>query len=316
MSAIHRRVVVIGKNRLAVACLDAIVRAGDDVVLAIADPGDDGTDGWQPSFLAAARRHGLPSAAPPNVNDAAFVEVVRGLAPDFLVSLQAAQILREPLIGSARTAAVNLHLAPLPRYRGVAPIAWAIINGERETGVTLHHIDPGIDSGDIIASTPVAIADDDTGRTVYEKCTDAGIELFERTWPSMRATASVPRTPQDPSVALYYNRHSIDFRARRMRWSTDAHRLADWVRAFIFPPFQYPTITLDDVDFEVTGVTWDREPHRGRPGQILEVSGDRVIVAAPGGRLTLGPLRRGDQDLAADVLGAEGFAPGVVLAQD
>lgn len=307
-------VVVIGKNRLAVGCLEAVVHAGDDVVLAVADPSDDGGDGWQPSFLAAARRLGLPTATPRDVNHGDFVSEVRELAPEFILSFQAAQILKPPLIEASSRATINLHFGPLPRYRGVAPIAWAIINGERSTGVTIHQIDPGIDSGDILASADVAIAKDDTGRSLYDKCTEAGIVLFARSWSELRSGQAIGH-PQPASDALYYNRHSIDFTARRIDWSWDAERLANWVRAFIFPPFQFPALVLGEAEYDVTSVEQDRAAHRGRPGQVLEVEGDRLLVGVPGGRLGLGPLMRGGLALDASELAARGFVRGVVLPQ-
>lgn len=306
-----RRVVVIGKNRLAVECLDVVIEAGDEVALAVADAGDDGTDGWQPSFRGAAERHGLPLAAPADVNDPAFVARIDAEEPDFVLSFQAAQILRRPLIATGRVATLNLHFGPLPRYRGVAPIAWAVINGEAATGVTIHRINPGIDSGEIVRSAAVPIDDADTGRTVYDKCTGAGIALFREAWPELR-TGAIESHPQDPGAALYYNRHSIDFSRRRVSWHADARSIADWMRAFIFPPFQFPLIAVDGTEHEVAGVTWDRAPHRGRPGEILEVDGTRIVVGAPGGRLTLGPLRREGTDLDADGVAA-GFSVGAVL---
>ncbi len=305
-------VVVIGKNRLAVGCLEAVVHAGDEVVLAVADPSDDGSDGWQPSFLAAARRLGLPTSTPPDVNHGDFVSEVRQLSPEFILSFQAAQILKPALIEASSKATMNLHFGLLPRYRGVAPIAWAIINGEQSTGVTLHHIDPGIDSGEVVASAEVAIGRDDTGRSLYDKCTEAGIVLFSHAWSKLRA-GQISGQPQAESDALYYNRHSIDFTARRINWSWDAERLANWIRAFIFPPFQFPSLVLGDGEYDVTSVEQDREAHRGRPGQVLEVEGDRILVGVPGGRLRLGPLVRGGLALEGSALTARGFVRGAVL---
>ena len=306
-----RRVVVIGKNRLAVECLDVVLAAGDEVILAVADAGDDGNDGWQPSFRGAVERRSLPVAAPVDLNDPAFVARVDSEQPDFVLSFQAAQILRRPLIATGRVATLNLHFGPLPRYRGVAPIAWAVINGETATGVTIHRINPGIDSGEIVRSAEVPIDVADTGRTLYDKCTEAGIGLFRDAWPDLR-NGSFESHPQDPGAALYYNRHSIDFSRRRVSWRADAGSIANWMRAFIFPPFQYPLIAHDGTEHEVAGVAWDREPHRGRPGEIVGVDGTRIVVGAPGGRITLGPLRRGGAELDAGAV-ATGFVMGAVL---
>ena len=307
-----RRVVVLGKNRLAVECLRALVDAGDEVILAVADPSDDGRDGWQPSFRAAAEHVGVRVVSPPRLNEDTFVDSVEREQPDFLLSFQAGQLLRNRLLATARVAALNLHFGPLPRYRGVAPIAWALINGESTTGVTIHHISAGIDSGDVVASASVPIDREETGRTLYDKCTDAGVLLFRSAWPRIRM-GEVAAEPQAEEEALYYNRYSIDFSRRRIRWNADVAVIANRARAFIFPPFQFPTIGVGDTEFEVTALEWDRRPHAARPGQVLEVQGDSVVVAAPGGRLRIGPLRIGDSQVAGGQLTEAGLVEGSII---
>lgn len=311
----QRRVVILGKNRLAVEGLHTVLDAGDEVPAAVVDTGDDGTDGWQPSFRAAAGRAGIRIEAPANVNDEAFVTEIRSLAPDFILSFQAAQILRRPLIESSAVATLNLHFGPLPRYRGVAPIAWALINGEASTGVTIHHIDPGVDSGPVVRAATVAIEPTDTGRSLYDRCTEAGVELFRAAWPDIRSGATSGH-PQDEGAVLYYNRHSIDFTRRVVDWTDDARTIANWVRAMIFPPFQHPEVALGDTRLEVHGVTWDRGMHAGRRGEILQVQDGVLVVAAPGGRLMLGPLHHEGQPVGDEWLQSRNFSRGSVLATD
>jgi methionyl-tRNA formyltransferase len=284
-------VVVIGRTRLAVAALDTLARAGDEITAVIVDHDDDGTDGWQPSLRGAAERLGLNVLDPPNVNDPGFVEGVAALAADHLLSFQAGPILRAPLIATARIAALNLHYGPLPRYRGVAPIGWAIINGEAAHGVTLHHIDPGVDSGPLVRSLAVPIDPTDTGRSLYDRCVAAGVELFATAWPEIRLLDEVPGTPQNPVTALYYNRWAIDFRQRRVRWDDDCERIANRMRAFIFPPFQYPEVALGERVFEVSAMAWDRQPHRGHPGEVIALDDGHPVIGAPGGRITFREVR-------------------------
>ncbi len=172
-----------------------------------------GRHGWQPSFRADASAAGVPILQPDDLNAQEVIDEVRATNPDFLVSFQAGQILRRALLSVPVLGAWNLHFGSLPRYRGVAPIAWAIINGERSTGVTLHRIDPGVDSGAILATAEVPIEREDTGRSLYDKCTDAGIRLFGEWWPRLR-TGAVETRAQESDDVLYYNRHSIDFSLR------------------------------------------------------------------------------------------------------
>ncbi len=307
---IRRRIVVLGKNALAVECLRTILSAGDDVVLALADPSDDGEDGWQPSFRRFAATTSVPVRAVANINDPEFVAEIAALRPDFLLSFQAAQLLKAPLLETPAMSALNLHFGPLPRYRGVAPIAWALINGEAATGVTLHHIRVGVDDGPVISSKSVPIHPEDTGRTVYDRCAQSGIELFRETWPQVRRETPAG-VPQPQSEALYYNRYSIDFSQRSVSWQRDCEAIANWIRAFIFPPFQFPVINVGRSQLEVSSVRWDRLPHRGRPGEILATSEDSMIVAAPGGRLK---LRLRDADVDPSRLARLGVSVGAVLS--
>jgi len=307
-----RRVAVIGRTRLAVECLEVLLHSGDEVVAVIADPDDSGIDGWQPSLSHAASVRGLRVVQPANVNEPAVVAELAAMRPDFLFSFQASSILRGPLIGVASVAALNLHFGRLPRYRGVAPIAWALINGESESAVTLHHIERGVDSGPIVAARIVPINAEQTGRALYDACVDAGIGLFAEVWPTIRLLDEVPGTPQDESESLYYNRHALDFRARRVPWNLDCEAIANRMRAFIFPPFQHPELFASGQCYEVRAFTWDRQPHAGRPGEILEATEDAVVVAAPGGRILLHELQSGDRRLVGIALSAH-FAPGSVF---
>ena len=303
---------VVGKNRAAVAALETIRTSGDEIACVVVDPGDAGEDGWQPSLRRAAVSSGDRIESPSNLNDPAFIETLRTMDSDLLVSVQAAQIMRRGLLETPRLGAVNLHFGPLPRYRGVAPIAWAIINDEAETGVTLHVMDPGIDSGPILAAAAVPIGRDETARSLYDRCTDAAIDLFAKEWPRIRRGDLVGR-PQD-GASLYYNRHSIDFSRRTIAWQRDARDVANWIRAFIFPPMQLPHVELDGTRIDVGAVTWDREPHAGRPGEVLEVGDGQVVVAAPGGRVSLRELSREGEPMTGPTLADAGVAPGRVLS--
>lgn len=308
------RVVMIGRTRLAVRALEIVLASGDEVATVIPDPTDTGADGWQPSLRGAATRRGVTVLDAANVNDPEVVARVAGMSVDFLLSFQAAPILRAPLIATPRVAALNLHYGPLPRYRGVSPIAWAIMNGETTHGVTLHHIDPGVDSGAIVTGREVAIQPCDTARDLYDRCVDAGIDLFAEVWPRIRGLDRVQGTPQAPEDALYYNRYALDFSDRRIRWNADCATIVNRIRALIFPPFQLPETGIGShTSVDVHGVTWNRAPHRGRPGEILAANDGTLTVGAPGGQIMLGPISGHSGSMSDADLAAAGLVVGAML---
>jgi methionyl-tRNA formyltransferase len=262
--------------------------------------------------VRAARAASIPIEQPRRINDPEVVAAIATRRPEILLSCQYAQILGAAVRAMASIATLNIHFGPLPRYRGVAPIYWAIHNGETETGVTLHHVDAGIDSGDVIAVKPVPIGPADTARDLYQRSTAAGVELLRESWPAIRDD-DLPRHQQDPAQSLYYNRYSVDYDKRRLAWDLDVDAIVNRARALIFPPFQYPEVCVSGQLLEVGTVASDRVDHQGRPGQILAVDDAGMVIAAPGGRIRLADLRSEGRPLDAAALERLEATPGIVL---
>ena len=153
--------------------------------------------------------------------------------PDVVISVLGRHIFTPAEIQQATI--VNLHLAPLPNYRGCNSIAHALLNGDREYGVTLHYVDEGIDTGPIIDIARFTIPPLCTGMRLYELATKAGWDLFAANWP--RILGPVTATPQE-GEGRYYDRHSLEPYMRLADWPEDQH---DTIRrALHFPPFPAP----------------------------------------------------------------------------
>ena len=176
------RCVLAGKNRAAVECLRFLVDE-DAETLVVAAKSDDGIDGWQPSLLKAAREANVEFIQPAKIKDPDTVEAIVAYEPDVLVSVQYDQILGAGLLDSPDFACLNLHFALLPRQQGVAPIAWALLEGDAQAGVTLHRMVLDIDAGDIIAQRSTDIGPRTTGRALYEAVADLASELFVASYP-------------------------------------------------------------------------------------------------------------------------------------
>ncbi|VVC03241.1 Bifunctional polymyxin resistance protein ArnA [Candidatus Burarchaeum australiense] len=284
------KIAVIGNGTIAVECCAHLLGLGENVAFIVGDHKDDGRDGWQKSLAKFARGHDIPFHQPEGINEQKWYDFFAKEAPDFLLSFQYRFIIRRQIIGSARKLAANLHFAPLPRYRGMYPIAWALLNGEKEFGVTIHEIDPGVDSGDIIAQKLFSVEESDTARTLYFKAVEKGAELFREAWPSMRGM-SFRRTQQDPAKALYNPKGSIDFSRNRMDWSLPAEKAFNFARAFIFVPFQLPTMMHEGNELKIVRVR--KADAKGgsrtgaKPGTVLAVSDEGAEVACGSGSLVV-----------------------------
>lgn len=273
------RVILCGKNATAVRALEILVKRGDQV-LVVAVHGDDGRDGWQPSLAAAADRLGAAWVAPRRVNAPDATAQLAAFSPDRLVSIQYDQILRREFFAAIGCPCLNLHFALLPRHRGVAPIAWALLEGDREAGVTLHHMVVDIDGGDVIAQRAVPIAPEDTAREVYDRVCDASVRLFAESHPFPDALLA-QRRAQDARGACYHRQGDFDFSQRRVPWKRPAEELQRWLRAMIFPPMQRPEFTTGRRRLEVVRVAGAiGGPTSAPPGTVVAASDAGLEVAA------------------------------------
>jgi methionyl-tRNA formyltransferase len=154
-----------------------------------------------PELLSVRQLPTIPCANP---NRADFVAQVREQQFDLVVVAAFSRILKQPLIGLPRLGCINVHLSMLPRYRGPHPIYWALSQGEARTGVTIHYIDEGIDSGDVILQRAVEIRPGDTEARLHARATAAAADLLPQAV-RLIAAGTAPRIPQDESQASYFS---------------------------------------------------------------------------------------------------------------
>lgn len=229
-------------------CLAELLAAGFDVIGVFCRAADRTERDDIPSVYTAARRAGLHVFAATDPADPAFLEEARRLAPDLLLSVQYDRILKPPLLAIPRHGSYNLHFGPLPRLRGCFPTKWAILEDE-PGGVTFHCIDPGIDTGDVIARTIVPLAPDETDQTLYGKLVEAGKALFVEQLGWMRSLTPPPALPQDATEASYHPKR-IPYDGV-IDWSRDAVWIERFIRAFTFPPHPAAKATLDGREVQI-----------------------------------------------------------------
>jgi len=226
------RSIVFAYQDIGYVCLRELLRAGADVAAVITHEDDANEEIWFRSVARLAGDHGIPVFAPIDVNDDTWVDRLRAYAPDFLFSFYYRKLLGRRLLELPKLGALNLHGSLLPKYRGRAPVNWAILHGERQTGVTLHYMIEKPDRGDIVAQQAVTIADEDTAHTVYGKLGEAAAQLLRETYPLL-CSGRAARLPQDQSQASYFGgRRPED---GRIDWSQPARRIYNLIRSVTHP---------------------------------------------------------------------------------
>jgi methionyl-tRNA formyltransferase len=273
------RVVVFGYHDVGVACLEALLEQRANVLLVVTHVDDPAEQIWFGSVARAATLHGIPVRTPEDPNTPALVDEVRRLRPDLMFSFYYRRLLGRALLDVPRLGAINVHGSLLPKYRGRAPINWALVQGETLTGVTLHHMDEWADHGDIIAQRPVSVAVEDTALTVSRKLTVSARELLAETY-TLIASDRAPRTPQDHAAATRFGRRGpadglID-------WQASAWRIYNLVRAVTHP---FPGAFTYWGNRRV--FVWSARPPRrrlspGPAGRILGVGNGRSLEVATG----------------------------------
>jgi methionyl-tRNA formyltransferase len=199
------RVVFMGTPDFAVPCLDRLVADGHEVAAVVTQPDRPKGRGQKlaPSPVKeAAAGYGLPVLQPEKIRAADFQAAMAALAPEVIVVVAFGQFLPKALLELPRLGCVNVHASLLPRYRGAAPIHWAVMNGETTTGVTTMYMDIGMDTGDMILTAEVAIGPDDTTGEVHDRLKALGAEVLSDTLARL-ADGTAPRTPQDGAAATY-----------------------------------------------------------------------------------------------------------------
>jgi methionyl-tRNA formyltransferase len=199
------RVVFMGTPRIAVPTLEALVVDGQDVVGVVTQPDRPAGRGHgllAPPVKLAALRYGIPVLQPERLRRAEAVESLRALNPDVIVVMAYGQILRPTVLQLPRFGCVNVHPSLLPQYRGVAPINWAILEGQSETGVSIMLMDEGVDSGPVLAQARARILPDDDAETLGDRLADLGADLLVRTLREWAAGRVTP-VPQDSSRATF-----------------------------------------------------------------------------------------------------------------
>lgn len=290
------RAVVFAYHDVGVRCLKTLISAGVDIPLVVTVGDDPHETQWYASVAATAADYGLTVIAPPEANTPELEARVAALKPDFLFSFYYRAMLGAPLLRSARRGALNMHGSLLPKFRGRAPVNWAILKGARESGATLHYMVERADAGDIVDQQAVPILQDDDARDVFGKVTVAAETVLARSLPGLIA-GNAPRKPQPLEPGQYFGRRRPE--DGRIDWTRPALEIHNLVRA-VAPPFPGAFAQVGSERWEIhrTRLATLRAPTAapqlfGRDGVCYAACGDGGVL-----RLLAAVASQGSIDLA------------------
>ena len=289
------RIVFMGTPDIACPTLQALASAPDcEVVGVVAQP--DKPKGRDlklqpPPVKELALRLGVPVLQPVRAREEAFLAQLRELRPDLIAVLAYGQILPQAVLDLPQYGCLNVHTSLLPRWRGAAPIQWAILEGDAETGVTIMRMDAGLDTGGVVATCATPIAPDDNAQTVHDRLGVLGAELLVRTISRYVAGEAPPR-PQ-PTEGVSYAR-KLTKEDGRLDWSQPARVLHNrlraftpWPGAFTFLPAQPRPLLLKVWRAEVASAADLQLAPAAKPGQVLAADKLGLVIACREGALRL-----------------------------
>ena len=270
--------VVFAYHNVGARCLEVLLRCGIDVPLVVTHEDDAGERIWFDRVADVASARGIPVIAPADADAPDVVTRIRELRPDFLFSFYYRRMLAPTLLAIPTRAALNMHGSLLPKYRGRAPVNWAVLHGERESGATLHYMAEKPDAGDIVAQTSVPILPDETAREVFDKVTAVAVATLDRVLPALVA-GNAPRIPQDLSQGSYFGGRKPE--DGRIDWSRPAREIHNLVRA-VAPPFPGAFTTVAGEELRVLRTRIDDESTLAGPARLF-LDGTRLLADCGGG---------------------------------
>ena len=304
------RLMFVGTVHEAEPALGALIESPVDIVEVLTMPVDRAaqSSGYV-DLEPLASAHGIPVRRTANINAPEEVEHLRQLAPDVLVVVGWTRLLGAEVLDIPPRGCIGFHASLLPRFRGRAPVNWAILRGEAETGNTMMMLDAGTDTGDIVDQQTVAITPDDTCATVYAKVGEAGAEMLRRQLPALLA-GTAPRRPQGRADGPPLPKRTPGMGITD--WNRPARAVHDWIRALTWP---YPGAFTFKGDQKI--MLWAAAPEGAsaarRPGEVLGCGEDGVRVATADGTILLTSASDpGDPPGSASAWAARsGLRPGV-----
>jgi methionyl-tRNA formyltransferase len=280
------RIVFIGTGEIGVPTLEALLKSEHEVVGVVTQP-DKPVGRAQiiepPPIKKTLAKANMPILQPLRIKDQQAIEDIGVLKPDVIVVMAYGQILPRDVLEIPRIACLNLHASLLPRWRGAAPIQAAIAGGDPETGITVMHMDEGLDTGDILLQRRIDIRSNDTGGSLHDRLAQIAPKALLESL-GMLAERTAPRTPQDNTLATYARK--LKREEGKIDWSEPADAIERKIRAF--NPWPGASMKIERQTLKIfSAFVVDLS---GEPGEILR-SEDELVIAAGKGALSVSEVQ-------------------------
>lgn len=274
-----------GTPDFAVGTLKSIIEAGHEVAGVVTQPDKPKGRGKNMQFTPVkeiAVTKGIPVYQPVRVREPEFIQELKKLNPEVIVVVAFGQILPKEILEMPKYGCVNVHASLLPKYRGAAPIQWAVIDGEKESGVTTMLMEEGLDTGDMLKKTVVPLDVDETGGSLHDKLAAAGADLLIETLRELQDGTAV-RTKQEDRLSNYAK--MLNKQLGRIDFMKPAEEIERLIRGLNPWPSAYTGI--DGKTLKIWSATVVDKEIEGEFGEVVEVNKDSLLVKTGNGLLQL-----------------------------
>lgn len=283
-------VIFMGTPDFAVGTLKALIEAGHRITLVVTQPDKPKGRGHAmqyPPVKEEALAHGLPVYQPKKIRETESIQLLEQTEADVMVVVAFGQLIPKEILWMKRYGCINVHGSLLPKYRGAAPIQWAVIDGEKESGVTTMQMDEGLDTGDMLLKTVVPLEEKETGGSLFEKLSQTGAALCAETLRRLEAGNLIPES-QGASPTAYASMLTRDMGV--IDWTKDAGSIERLIRGLNPWPSAY-TKYQGKILKIWAGEILPSDVSKGSCGEILNITKDSIIVQTGEGRLAIRELQ-------------------------
>lgn len=279
------KVIFMGTPDIAVPALEQIIEAGHEVVLVVSQP--DKPVGRSKELKATAVKecalaHGIEVYQPVRIRAEESVAYLKQFEVDVIVVEAFGQIIPQAILDIPKHCCVNIHTSLLPKYRGAAPIQWAVLNGDLVTGVTTMRMDAGLDTGDIIMQTEKIIHEGETSGTLFERLAHAGAKLIVKTLEAIENGTAV-YTPQNEAQATHVSKITKEMGS--IDWNRSAKEIECWIRGM--DPWPSAYTRLEDKNVKIWKAKVVSDEQIAKPGTIVCVNKNTIEVQTGEGILAI-----------------------------